>query len=125
MTLKSPSFPVGLAGNRTEAECRADRANNIRLPHSLPAKWDQTAMQIRATEPGNGEIAGSWGIGCRADYRRDDYLFPREQSRAMKSRPWAGREEIEETWKSAWINAGGWALFTAALIYMTCAGGHF
>lgn len=60
-------------------------------------------------------------ISSKADYRRSDYLFPREQSRAMQDCDW---EAVEESWLSAVMNGIGWLMFMAGVIGLICVGGH-
>jgi hypothetical protein len=37
-------------------------------------------------------------IGAHADYCRDDFIFPRMQSRTMRETPWAKREKRLKSW---------------------------
>ena len=37
-------------------------------------------------------------IGAHADYCRDDFIFPRMQSRTMRETPWAAREKRMKSW---------------------------
>ena len=37
-------------------------------------------------------------ISSHADYRRSDYMFAREQSRALASREWEDREQPLHSW---------------------------
>jgi hypothetical protein len=37
-------------------------------------------------------------IGAHADYCREDFIFPRMQSRAMRETPWAARQKPLRTW---------------------------
>jgi len=69
--LTSPSFPNGLADNRTLEEARS-------------------------------QIAGS-----KASYRREDYMFPREQSRTMQVLSWEDEPQPEPYWLIC-LSAGGY-----------------
>jgi len=40
----------------------------------------------------------SFSIGAHADYCREDFIFPRMQSRAMREIPWGDREKPMKTW---------------------------
>lgn len=37
-------------------------------------------------------------IGAHADHRREDFIFPRTQSRAMRETPWASRGRPLRSW---------------------------
>jgi len=37
-------------------------------------------------------------IGAHADYCRDDFIFPRMQSRTMRETPWGPREKRMKSW---------------------------
>jgi len=61
-----------------------------------------------------------WGIGRLAAYRRDDYMFPREQSRAMKGRDWEELREEETFAAKFWkFQIGFWILFGPFLAIAT------
>jgi len=40
----------------------------------------------------------AFAIGAHADYSRDDFIFPRMQSREMRDTPWADRSKPMKTW---------------------------
>jgi hypothetical protein len=40
----------------------------------------------------------SYTIGAHADYCRDDFIFPRMQSRAMRETPWGPRTRRMRSW---------------------------
>ncbi|HTW33418.1 MAG TPA: hypothetical protein VMD53_02285 [Rhizomicrobium sp.] len=40
----------------------------------------------------------SFAIGAHADYCREDFIFPRMQSRAMRDTPWGERAKPMKTW---------------------------
>jgi hypothetical protein len=40
----------------------------------------------------------SFAIGAHADYCREDFIFPRMQSRAMRETPWGDRAKPMKTW---------------------------
>ena len=37
-------------------------------------------------------------IGAHADYSRDDFIFPRMQSRSMRDTPWGARMKPMRSW---------------------------
>ena len=47
----------------------------------------------RASKPGNDAI-----IGAHADYRREDFVFPRTQSLTMRAREWESRMKPMRHW---------------------------
>jgi len=40
----------------------------------------------------------SFAIGAHADYCREDFIFPRMQSRTMRETPWGARAKPMRTW---------------------------
>jgi len=40
----------------------------------------------------------TFAIGAHADYCREDFIFPRMQSRAMRETPWGERSKPMKTW---------------------------
>jgi hypothetical protein len=40
----------------------------------------------------------SFAIGAHADYCREDFIFPRMQSRTMRETPWGERAKPLRTW---------------------------
>ena len=58
--------------------------------------------------------------GSKAAYRREDYVFPREQSRAMRNCAWEEPEPAESiTAKFVKFNIGFWLLFGPFLAVAT------
>ena len=55
-------------------------------------------------------------ISAHADYRRGDYMFAREQSRAQASLEWEGREAPIHSWAEALPTILG--LGTAAILLL-------
>lgn len=55
------------------------------------------------------------GILPPTEYRREHYIFPREQSLASRLCEWEGRADaLEPVWLS-WLNAGCWLLFAYSM----------
>jgi hypothetical protein len=40
----------------------------------------------------------SYTIGAHADFRREDFVFPRMQSRQMRETPWGARAKPMKSW---------------------------
>lgn len=55
-------------------------------------------------------------ISSHADYRRDDYMFAREQSRALSRLEWEGREAPLHSWVEILPTALGVATAAIALL---------
>ena len=60
----------------------------LRIPEFEPEEIDEDVV---AEEP-------SFAIGAHADYCREDFIFPRMQSRTMRETPWAERAKPMKTW---------------------------
>ena len=50
-------------------------------------------------------------IGANADYRRDDYIFPRQQSLAMRQMEWEDRLKPIRPWGSNIVANLAWTIF--------------
>jgi len=61
-------------------------------------------------------MSGKTAISAHADYHRGDYMFAREQSRAMASLEWEGREKPLHSWSQILPTALG--LATAAIVLL-------
>ncbi|HKD21159.1 MAG TPA: hypothetical protein VKB71_04065 [Rhizomicrobium sp.] len=59
-----------------------------RIPEFEPDEIDEID---EADEP-------SYIIGAHADYSRDDFIFPRMQSRTMRETPWGARTGRMRSW---------------------------
>jgi len=57
-----------------------------------------TKMKTKIRTPG-------YTIGAHADFRRDDFIFPRMQSRTMRETPWDTRTKPIRSW-SALLGTG-------------------
>ena len=58
-----------------------------RIPEFEPEEIEEIVEQPR-----------SYVIGAHADYSRDDFIFPRMQSRSMRDTPWSGRLKPMRSW---------------------------
>jgi hypothetical protein len=50
-------------------------------------------------------------IGAHADYRREDYVFPRTQSPALKALEWESRLEPYRPWAANAVANLAWDIF--------------
>ncbi len=50
-------------------------------------------------------------IAAHADYRRDDYIFPRTQSLTMRLMEWEGRLKPIRPWGSNLVANLAWSIF--------------
>jgi hypothetical protein len=60
----------------------------LRIPEYEPEEIEEDVV---VEEP-------SFAIGAHADYCREDFIFPRMQSRAMRETPWGDRAKPMKTW---------------------------
>lgn len=63
-------------------------------------------------QPNSGQ---SHLISAHADYRREDYVFARTQSRAMTQRPWSHRTQRLHSWSEVIYPALGVAAAVLAM----------
>jgi hypothetical protein len=61
-----------------------------RIPEFLP---EEEEIEEVVVEPRR-----SFAIGAHADYCREDFIFPRMQSRSMRETPWGERSKPMKTW---------------------------
>ena len=73
-----------------------------RIPEFEPDEIDEID---EADEP-------SYIIGAHADYSRDDFIFPRMQSRTMRETPWGARTGRMRSWSE--LAGIGFLLFLAS-----------
>lgn len=58
----------------------------------------------------------SYTIGAHADHRREDFVFPRMQSRTMRGIPWASRSRPMKSWGEIAVIAVGLSAAGCALL---------
>lgn len=63
----------------------------------------------------------TYTIGAHADHRREDFVFPRMQSRTMRETPWASRSRPMKSWSEIAViilavSAAGLALLLGAAL---------
>ena len=54
-------------------------------------------------------------ISCHADYRREDFMFARTQSSALRNLPWEHRTKPLQSWDRLFYNGLGIAALGAML----------
>jgi len=59
-----------------------------RIPEFEPEEIEEDVVVAEKT----------FAIGAHADYCREDFIFPRMQSRTMRDTPWAERSKPMKTW---------------------------
>jgi hypothetical protein len=62
-----------------------------RIPEFEPEEVEEIEEVVVDEQP-------SFAIGAHADYCREDFIFPRMQSRAMRETPWGDRAKPMKTW---------------------------
>ena len=62
----------------------------------------------------------SYTIGAHADYSRDDFIFPRMQSRTMRETPWGARKGRMRSW-SELAGIGLLVLLASCAVLMSTA----
>lgn len=62
-----------------------------RIPEFEPEEVEEIEDVVVDVQP-------SFAIGAHADYCREDFIFPRMQSRAMRETPWGDRAKPMKTW---------------------------
>ena len=58
-----------------------------RIPEFEPEDIEEAVVEER-----------TFAIGAHADYCREDFIFPRMQSRTMRDTPWADRTKPMKSW---------------------------
>jgi hypothetical protein len=58
-------------------------------------------------------------IGAHADYCREDFIFPRMQSRSMRETPWGAREKPIKSWSELITMGLLFGLASGALVLST------
>ncbi|HUO92549.1 MAG TPA: hypothetical protein VMU22_06495 [Rhizomicrobium sp.] len=63
----------------------------------VPEFEPEEIVSVEVAEQPRG-LANGIVIGAHADYCRDDFIFPRMQSRAMQDTPWGHRIKRMRSW---------------------------
>jgi hypothetical protein len=100
---RSYALSVGKGTNASETGAMKSNAmRKTRTLESVPCYDDRKPLLRNSRNP---------FIGAHADYRREDYIFAREQSLVMREMEWERRTKPLKCWGSNMVANLAWAIF--------------